>query len=145
MESLRKKFTTYKSFAGKPLNEILEKKVLKAAKELTVNELRSGYLENNKGSYTFVPFQDELQVAPKMDLLVYDFDFDDKEEILAAGNYFGVKPYHGRFDSFGGAMIKSKNDLILGPKIGLDLTHKSARSLNIITLNNQPYLLVTLK
>ena len=144
MESLRKKFTSYKAFAGKALDQVIDKKDLKAAKLLTVNELRSGYLENKNGQYTFVPFQNALQTAPIMALLVYDFDGDNKEEILAAGNYFGVKPYHGRFDSFGGAMIKGKNDVILGPKIGLDLTHKSARSLNIITLNNRPFLLATL-
>ena len=78
-----------------------------------------------------------------MDFLTYDFDQDGTEEVLAAGNYFGIKPYHGRFGSFSGAMIKSKNDVILGYKMGLDLSQKSTRHLNIITLNNQPYLLVT--
>jgi len=141
--SLRKKFTSYKEFAGKSMDQIFEKKVLKSAKELTVSELRSGYLENTNGVFTFVPFQTELQVAPIMALLVYDFDGDDASEVLLAGNYFGVKPFHGRFDSFGGAMINGKNDVILGSKIGLDFAHKSARSLDIITLNNQPYVLAT--
>jgi hypothetical protein len=143
IESLRKKFTSYKSFAGKTLEEIFENKDLKAAREFKVTELRSGYLENNDGVYSFIPFGQELQVAPIMALLVYDFDGDKLPEVLAAGNYFGVKPFHGRFDSFSGAMIKAKNDVILGSELGLDLTNKSARSLDIITLNNQPYVLVT--
>ena len=29
------------------------------------------------------------------------------DELLLAGNYFGVQPYHGRFGSFGGALIES--------------------------------------
>lgn len=143
MVSLRKKFTSYKAFAGKSMEHIIDKEALKAADILTVTELRSGYLKNDKGQYSFVPFQSELQIAPITASAVYDFDHDGKEEVLVAGNYFGVKPYHGRFDSFDGAMIKSKNDVILGTELGLDLTHKSARSLNIITLNNQPYILVT--
>ncbi|MBT8185030.1 MAG: VCBS repeat-containing protein [Eudoraea sp.] len=143
IESLRKKFTSYKAFAGKTLEEIFDKKELSSALEYTVTELRSGYLENNDGEYNFVPFGNKLQVAPIMALLVYDFDRDKAPEVLAAGNYFGVKPFHGRFDSFSGAMIKDKNDVILGSEIGLDLTDKSARSLDIITLNNQPYVLVT--
>lgn len=74
----------------------------------------------------------------------YDFDKDGKDEILAAGNYFGVKPFHGRFDSFSGALIKNKNNVTLGHQIGLDFAQKSIRHLNIITLNNKSYLLVTI-
>ncbi len=144
MVSLRKKFNTYKSFAGKSISEILDKKSMDSAKLLTVNELKSGYLRNDKGHFIFVPFEFQLQVSPITAFLNYDFDNDGKNEILAAGNYFGVKPYHGRFDSFSGALIKTKNDVILGNQIGLMLAQKSVRHLNIITLKDVPYLLVTL-
>ncbi|WP_297706442.1 VCBS repeat-containing protein [uncultured Eudoraea sp.] len=140
---LRKKFTNYSDFAGKTIEQILDKKTLDNSIVLEVSELRSGYLENNNGKFTFVAFENELQLAPIMDFLAYDFDQDGSEEVIAAGNYFGVKPYHGRFGSFPGAMIKSKNDVILGHKMGLDLSQKSTRHLDIIKLNNQPYLLVT--
>lgn len=143
MVSLRKKFTSYKDFAGKPIEAIIAEEVLQRAQLHEVHELRSGYLENNKGTFTFVPFQTELQVAPITSLLVYDFDGDNKQELLAGGNYFGVKPFHGRFGSFSGAMIKHKKNVVLGYEIGLDLTNKSVRNLNIITLQNRPYLLVT--
>jgi hypothetical protein len=125
------------------MEQIFDKKTLDEAVVLTVSELRSGYLENNNGKFSFVPFEKELQWAPIMDFLAYDFDQDGTEEVLATGNFFGVKPYHGRFGSFPGAMIKNKNDVILGHEMGLDLSQKSTRHLNIITLNNQPYLLVT--
>ena len=140
---LRKKFTNYRDFAGKTIEQIFDKETLDNSIVLNVSELRSGYLENNNGKFTFVHFEHELQWGPIMDFLTYDFDQDGTEEVLAAGNYFGIKPYHGRFGSFSGAMIKSKNDVILGYKMGLDLSQKSTRHLNIITLNNQPYLLVT--
>ena len=140
---LRKKFTNYRDYAGKTIEQVFDKKTLDKSIVLEVSELRSGYLENTNGKFTFVPFENELQRAPIMAFLAYDFDQDGSEEVLAAGNYFGVKPYHGRFGSFPGAMIKSKNDVILGHNIGLDLSQKSTRHLNIITLNNQPYLLVT--
>jgi hypothetical protein len=73
----------------------------------------------------------------------YDFDGDGTEEVLAAGNYFGVKPYHGRLGAFAGAMIKGKNNVILGDQLGLDLAQRSIRHLNILTIHNQPYLLAT--
>jgi hypothetical protein len=143
MVSLRKKFSTYKDFAGKTIEQIFSENQLENAKILSINELKSGYLENNEGKFSFKPFQQELQVAPIMTFLAYDFDGDDKNEILAAGNYFGVKPYHGRFGSFSGALIKNENDVILGYQLGLDFINKSARNLAIVTVSKQAYLLAT--
>jgi hypothetical protein len=70
-----------------------------------------------------------------------DFDGDGKAEVLIAGNYFGIKPYHGRLDSFPGALLNSENDIILGNQLGLDFTKKSMRHLGTIALNGQKYLL----
>lgn len=142
--NLRKKFNTYKSYAGKTIEEVLDKKSLENAKLLEVNELQSGYLENKKGHFSFVPFQSELQVSPITCFLKYDFDNDGIEEILAAGNYFGVIPFHGRFDSFSGALIKSKNEIISGHQTGLNFAQKAITHLNIITLNTKSYLLATI-
>ncbi|MGB5700490.1 VCBS repeat-containing protein [Muriicola sp.] len=143
MVGLRKKFTTYKDFAGKSIEKILEREQLEQATVLEINELQSGYLENNSGRFRFVPFSRQLQVAPIMTFLKYDFDADGTEEVLAAGNYFGVKPYHGRLGAFAGAMIKGKNNVILGDHLGLDLAQRSIRHLSILTIQNQPYLLAT--
>jgi hypothetical protein len=141
--SLRKKFKTYREFAGSPIEEVLGAEGIKKATVLEVAELRSGFLENQNGKFNFVPFSAELQLAPVKTFLRYDFDGNGRDEVLVAGNFFGVKPYHGRFGSFPGAMISSKIDVVLGNQLGLDLAQKSARHLNIITLAGQAYLLVT--
>ena len=143
MISLKKKFTKYSDFAGKTLEEIIEKNALNKAQLLEVQELRSGYLLNEEGNFRFVPFQKELQMAPITDFLVYDFNQDGKDELLVGGNYFGVKPYHGRFGTFPGAVITDNNEVILGHRLGLDFQEKSIRHMNIITHNKQPYLLVS--
>ena len=143
MISLKKKFTTYKEFAGKTVEEIFDPEMLQRSSILEVHELRSGYLENDNGKYKFTAFGSDLQLAPLMDFLVYDFDNDQNDELLVGGNYFGVKPYHGRFGSFPGALISERNEVILGHQIGLDLMGRSLRNFRIITLNNQPYLLAT--
>ena len=141
MVFLRKKFNTYRSFAGKPIEEILDKKMLQKATIRDVQELRSGYLKNDNGSFTFVPFPSELQVSPILAFATYDFDGDGKKEALAGGNYFGVKPYHGRFDSFSGALINDEKNVILGYDLGLDFVQRSLRHLNVISLDNEQYLL----
>ncbi|MEM6540525.1 MAG: VCBS repeat-containing protein [Bacteroidota bacterium] len=142
MVSLRKKFTSYRSAAGKSVEEIFDPKLLKESKVLEVNTLSSGYLKNEDGRFTFVPFPGELQIAPIMAFILDDFNSDGKEEVLAGGNYFGVKPYHGRFDSFTGALIENENTFILGNVLGLDLTQKSIRHMTTIVVNNTKYLLV---
>lgn len=142
--SLRKKFSSYKDFAGKPIELVFDKQALEKAIELEVHELRSGYLRNDGNGFSFVPFKEELQVSPITCFLNFDFDQDGKNEVLAAGNYFGVTPFHGRFDSFPGAIIKSKEEIVLGNKLGLQLSNYSARHLNIINNKGKKYLLVTI-
>ena len=144
MVSLRKKYTSYKEFAGQTIEEIFKELNLDEATLFTVDKLQSGYLKNDQGKFSFVPFPTKMQVSPITSFLSFDFDKDGENEILAGGNYFGVQPFHGRFDSFAGALIKSTTDIYLGNEIGLDLTGKSVRHLNIITLKNKPYLLVTI-
>ncbi|MCL6267590.1 VCBS repeat-containing protein [Flagellimonas myxillae] len=141
MVSLKKRFTTYESFAGTTMEGLFPKETLDKAKVLEVNTLSSGYLQNNNGIFTFVPFGMDLQVAPIMDFVEGDFDGDGKTEVLAGGNYFGVKPYHGRLDSFPGALIRSEEEVILGNELGLDFTKKSIRHLETLSVNNRKYLL----
>ncbi len=142
MPVLNKKYRTYTEFAGQTVEDIFEKK-LNDAILLEVNTLQSGYLQNNNGSFTFVPFGIKMQVSPIVDFVSYDFTGDGKLEVLAGGNYFGVKPYHGRMDSFSGALIESSENITFGYQIGLDFAQRSLRHLDIITLNNKHYLLAT--
>jgi len=142
--NLHKIFTAYKDFAGKPIEAILGEKLLSNATLLEVDELKSGYLKNENNRFTFVPFKSELQVSPLTSFLSFDFDFDGRDEVLVGGNYFGVTPFHGKFDSFPGALIKNENDIVLGNKIGLDFGDKAIKKLSIIHLNKKPYLLTTI-
>lgn len=142
--SLRRKFNSYHSFAGKAIDEVFTKKQLELARKYEVHELASGYLRNMGGYFEFFPFSENLQVAPIMAQLSYDFDFDGKQEVLLAGNYFGVQPFHGRFGSFMGAIVKGGNKILMGNVIGLNFFNQSVRHLSIIDLNERRYLLVTM-
>ncbi|MDG1571810.1 VCBS repeat-containing protein [Robiginitalea sp. M366] len=142
MVFLRKKFPQYKSFAGRSVPEIFGEEALEQSQVLEVNELRSGYLRNDSGWYTFIPFPELLQTAPVTALLPYDFTGDGTQELLAGGNYFGLKPYMGRLDGFPGALLKPDGTVLPGNRIGLDLMNRSVRHLAVITINETPYLLV---
>jgi len=139
---LKKKFTNYHSFAGKTVEEIFEKSLPKTDL-LTVDELASGYLKKINGKYRFFPFEKSLQTAPITKMLAYDFNQDGKKEVLLGGNYFGVKPYHGRFDSFAGAVLLQGEKIVNAPELGINFTQKQVRGLNVIKINQVDYLLVT--
>ncbi|QED37285.1 hypothetical protein FK178_05955 [Antarcticibacterium arcticum] len=140
---LRKKFPAYKDFAGKTIEEIFEKEQLEKADLLTVQTLASGYLLNSGGTFTFKAFEAPLQVAPVTSFLVEDFTSDGKKEVLIAGNYFGVTPYHGNFSSLAGAMITSTGRIIEGDQLGLNLTQKSVRGMALIMIRGERFLMVT--
>ncbi|BDB53942.1 hypothetical protein GENT5_02470 [Flavobacterium ammoniigenes] len=141
---LKKKFNNYKSFAGKKVDEIFDPALLEKAALFEVHNLKSGYLRNDKGKFTFVPFSNKMQVSPITSFVQSDFDGDGKTEVFAAGNYFGVTPYHSRFDGFSGALIKNDKTIYLGNQMGIDLSQKAVRHLDIILLNGKKYLLVTI-
>ncbi|RXG12756.1 VCBS repeat protein [Leeuwenhoekiella aestuarii] len=141
--SFKKKYHSYKDFAGQTIEEILNENQLETSKKLEVTTLKTGYLRNDNGQFTFVPLGYDFQVAPVLSFCKFDFDNDGREEVLAAGNYFGVQPFHGRLDSFDGVLIKNADTFIPGNQIGLDFTQKSIRHLNILSLKGQKYLLAT--
>ena len=143
LQFLKKKFTSYSEFAGKSIKELFSKEMLQEADILEVEELRSGFLRNTNGKFEFVPFDNELQTAPILSLLTYDFDQDGHQEVLAGGNYFGVKPIQGRFDSFAGALIFNETEIKKGTDVGLRFLRKSIRSLDILKVKDKSYLLVT--
>ena len=142
---LKKKYTSYKDFAGKTVEDIFTKEVLNKSKLLTVSTLASGYLENNNGKYVFKSFKEpDLQLAPITEMLKYDFNRDGREDIMLAGNYFGITPYHGKFDSFAGAVIQNNGEYVPAVKIGVNFANKAVKGLNIINFGGQTYLLVTI-
>ncbi|WP_341475840.1 VCBS repeat-containing protein [Christiangramia salexigens] len=141
---MRKRFTTYKDFAGKTVSEIFTPEELKSASVHKVHTLASGYLENTGGKYKFRPFGNELQVAPIRAMLNYDFNNDGKEEVLLGGNYFGVTPYHGKFDAFGGAILIKPDNILDSNEIGLNLSQKSVKDFSVIKIQGTTYLMVSL-
>ena len=141
---LRKKFNNYKEFAGKTIDEVIDKEKLEESKIFMINNLKSGYLQNNGSKFDFVPFDNRLQVSPITSFLRYDFDSDNKDEVLVAGNYHGVKPFHGLLSSMNSYLIESNISIIDGANIGLNLIGKSVRNMNIIDFETNKYLIVTI-
>ena len=96
---LRREYLSYTKMADKTVEQIFGSK-LNDAKLFEANTLESMVLMNNgNNDFTVKPLPMQLQVAPVFSFFVEDFNHDGKKDILAAGNFFGVTPYEGRYDA----------------------------------------------
>lgn len=139
---MKKKFTTYKAFAGKSFFEIFPLKTLSSLKKLSINTLASGYLENQGQTFIFKAFPNTLQSAPITEFI--KDKFQNKAAVFAAGNSFSASPYNGRLGAFSGALIENTNKISLGKDIGINLSHKAVRHLDILNYQNKKYLVVVI-
>jgi hypothetical protein len=104
---INKRFTDYKSFAGKTIEEIFTAEELKGADVLEVNTFESVYLENtgnNQFKIHKLPF--EAQVSKIFAFHTEDVDQDGNLDVLVGGNFYGVSMYQGRYDASYGLLLK---------------------------------------
>nr|WP_319264981.1 VCBS repeat-containing protein [uncultured Draconibacterium sp.] len=135
------KYENYRDFAGQTMEQIFGKQLLENAELLDVTCLQSGYLDKVGTEYHFVPFAKELQVAPINEFLAGDFNNDGKQDVLAAGNFLGVSPYHGRYVANSGIILSGNGSINRGVYCGLNYSQKEIRKLNIIDVGNETYVL----
>ena len=105
---IRKNFEGYSQMAGLTLDEIFGER-LNSMKKLTVNTLSTCLLRNSGKKYTMEKLPNPLQWFPVFAWSVADFNGDGKKDILAAGNFYGVTPYEGRYDAGYGQVLINKN------------------------------------
>jgi hypothetical protein len=104
---LNKRFTSYKEFAGKTVEEIFTPEELKGADLLQVQKFESVYMENTgKGSFIIHHLPFEAQVSKIFNFHVADADEDGHSDVLLGGNFYGANMYQGRYDASYGLMLK---------------------------------------
>lgn len=108
---IQKKFVEYKSFAGKPLIQIMGDALRQdSVRVLDVDQFGSLYLEN-KGNLKFVAslLPNEAQLTKIFEVVTDDFDNDGSKEALLAGNFYGGSTYQNVYDGSQGVLLKYKN------------------------------------
>ncbi len=93
---LKKAYLKYNEVAGKTVQYIFYD-LFKDYKELQAEVLASScFINDGKGNFTRIDLPAELQYAP-----VFSFTsmYNQPGNFLAAGNFYGVIPYEGRYDA----------------------------------------------
>jgi hypothetical protein len=94
MPVLKKKHLLYGEVAGKSAQFMLGS-MMDEAKELTAETLGSAcFMNDGKGDFKKMDLPEELQLAP-----IFSFQRIDSSVLFAAGNFYGVLPYEGRYDA----------------------------------------------
>ncbi len=109
--SLKNKYPTYASIAGKTVEEIFSPNQLDSAVVKKAFEFRTGiFINQGDGIFKFRPLPAEAQFSPVTKILVDDFDGDGIKDILLAGNIYEVRPSIGRMDASFGWFLRGKGN-----------------------------------
>jgi len=107
MNTMRRKFPTYKSFAEATMDEVLSEQQRNGALILQANNFRTSLLRNDgNGKFTMIPLPAEAQFSVINGMVVDDFDGDGNLDVVMNGNDFGTEVTVGRYDAMNGLFLK---------------------------------------
>ncbi|CAN5449516.1 VCBS repeat-containing protein [soil metagenome] len=105
--NLRKRYSTYVTFATATMEEVFPEAVRKDAQRLKANMLQSCYLRNDgDGKFTIIPLPWAAQISALNGMIADDYDEDGNLDILINGNDFSTEVSIGRLDALNGLLLK---------------------------------------
>ena len=94
---LKKAYLTYSEVAGKTVQYMFGD-LFKDYIELKAETLGSScFINDGKGNFKRMDLPEELQLAPVFTFV--SFPYNNTNTYMAAGNFYGVLPYEGRYDA----------------------------------------------
>jgi len=107
MNSMRKKFPTYKSYAVATMDQVLTPEQRQGATILEANQFRSCLFRNDGGGkFTMIPLPMAAQFSMLNGMVAEDFDGDGNLDLVINGNDYGSEVSTGRYDALNGLFLK---------------------------------------
>ncbi|MEO8763828.1 MAG: VCBS repeat-containing protein [Ginsengibacter sp.] len=142
---LRRKFTSYKSYADATLEDIFGEEELKEASRLKATHLATTYFENVNGHFIEKALPVQAQFSPVYKIVVHDWNKDGFDDLLLLGNNEYPRLKIGKMDAnFGTVLLNDgKGDFHFIPnkEAGL-LLAGDVKDAAIIQVKGDPYLLI---
>lgn len=106
MPSLKKKFLRYDAYAQKTIQDIFSTAQLKNASQLLVNNTGTSiFINQGQGRFISHALPAEAQFSIIYSSVVTDINKDGYNDVILAGNFFGLKPELGRMDGTRGVVL----------------------------------------
>jgi hypothetical protein len=107
MNSMRRKFPTYKSYADATMHDVLNDDQRNNALILQATNFESCLLKNDgKGRFSVIPLPMEAQVSNLCGMVVDDFNGDGNLDVVVNGNDYGTDVSVGRYDALNGLYLE---------------------------------------
>lgn len=105
--SLKKRYTTFASYADVSLGDIFKPEELTSAGRLTVNHLETTlFVGNSSGQFIQQTLPIQAQYSPVNTITVLDYNKDGNSDLLLCGNNSHTKIKLGKFDANYGVLLK---------------------------------------
>ena len=107
MNSMRKRFPTYRSYAVATMDSVLTPEQRQGAMILQANEFRSCLFRNDgRGKFTMIPLPAQAQFSVLNGMVEGDFDGDGNPDLVINGNDYGTEVSSGRYDALNGLFLR---------------------------------------
>ncbi|HEY8971660.1 MAG TPA: VCBS repeat-containing protein, partial [Puia sp.] len=107
MNSLRKKFPDYKSFAVATMDQVIPSEQRQGATILEANNFQSCLFRNEgNGRFVMEPLPAQAQFSVLNGMVAVDADMDGNLDLVINGNDYGTEVSTGRYDALNGLFLK---------------------------------------
>ncbi|GAB3533602.1 VCBS repeat-containing protein [Pontibacter brevis] len=107
MVSMRRRFTTYDSYARASVTEVLSPAEMNQSYVLKSVNMHSSYIENlGNGKFKITSLPMQAQFAPVFGITVNDYDGDGNLDALLSGNSQAPEVLSGAYDAFTGLFLR---------------------------------------
>jgi enediyne biosynthesis protein E4 len=105
MPAIKKRFTSYETYAKATVDDLFSKEQLQTAEKLTATRFQTSYLENINGKFTFKELPIETQFSPVYAIQSLDINGDGHLDILVGGNMEKTRVATGKYDASYGTIL----------------------------------------
>jgi hypothetical protein len=145
MYTMRKKFTSYKSYADATIENIFSPEELKDAQRLKATWLETTVFENRNGKFFPKKLPLEAQFSTVCKIVVADINNDNVNDLILLGNNDYPRLKIGKMDAnFGTVLINDGNgnfSYLSQPQAGLKIVG-DVKDAGIFSIGKEKYLLL---
>lgn len=108
---LKKKFVNYSDFSAVKIEDIFDRSTIESAEHKYVYTFESSiFLNDGNGGFKRVPLPEEAQVSPAFTIEMINITKNDSKDLILMGNFYGSRPYFGRYDASYGVFLNKVNE-----------------------------------